>query len=714
MALSPDELLDRSKSLRKEKRFQEALVVAQACTQSAPTDPDAWWQVALNRCSLRDHKNAVTALRKTVELAPEFSPGWSRLGAILLDLEESEGAREALETALNLDEQDAEALEGMAQLLETDDDEDQDEQEISILKQIEEISYLDRSQKHRMANLHFRNKSLHEAIRYWRECFTESGDAAIAYNLGLAYNHEQVSQDADAVDMWRLAISLLPGYERPAKQLERVLPRMLKLATIAESRSETLLPKDQWYDNYINPFQLLNIPPGVGHEGIDARLIQKLKKVLLHEIDLEDGRLHWMPHLRTDKSRAIGVCEDLNNEKKSLFHWIVFVDKRLLDFLSRGAHGHFLVNEHNSPLETMEYAWSNDEGDFPAWLSPIFALQYDRVLSRAISSKDVVITECLLDGRRWVTPSWSDRCFENTQRVVNQLIQPLRDAKRNASEVRPTISGLERLLGDSKIIELLNLLPAFFEAYQNEAVHLIRGIAVTAFNGHDDIDLSRRIIDFAHQFKFRSADANRQIEADIKVIEDLIKKERRHEQKLTKGSEEWHITKEGVRKGALFIPAKEVSSVRWGAIITRDHAGAKYDFLVHFASTSGHSATFSWIASNDVEKNQEYFYGLIEAVQNYVFPFLIPRTFDELENGRSLTIGPCVVWATGVNFEVKGWVFSKEHFVPWNRLEVSIENGDIIVSDATSQKTRTTFSLRDTANAPLLPILARIKNSKEN
>lgn len=714
MALSSDELLERSKGLRKEKRFQEALVVAQACTQSAPTDPDAWWQVALNRCSLRDHKNAVTALRKTVELAPEFSAGWSRLGTVLLALDEDDDAREAMQTALNLDEDNAEALEAMAQFLAGDDDRDQDDEEISILKQIEEISFLDDSQKHRLAGLYYRNESLHEAIKYWRETFAESADHATAYNLGLAYNHPQVSQDADAVDMWRLALTLSPNYELATRKLGNVLPRMLKLAAEARSHGGTLLPREQWFDGYINPFQLLNVPSSVSHGEIDAKLVQKLKKVLLQEIDLEDGRLHWVPDLHIDRSRAIGVCEDLSSEEKSMRHWAVFRDKPLLDFLNRGSHHHFLVDERKSPLETIELVWGSGDADFQAWLSPFFAPQFDRVLSRAISSGDAVITECLLDGRRWVTPSWSDRCFENTQRIVNRLIQPLRDAGKSASEVRPTIPGLERLLGASKVIEFLNLLPAFFEAYQNEAVHLIRGIAVTAFNEHDDIDLSRKIIDYAHKFKFRSADANRQIEADIKVIEDLIKKERRHEQKLSRGDEAWHITKEGVRKGDVFIPANEVRSVRWGAVITRDSTGAKYDFLLHFESTSGRSVKFSWITLADSEKSQEYFYGLIAAAQNYVFPFLVPRAIEELESGRSFTIGTCSVRDSGVHFEVKGWVFSKQQFVPWNRLEVSIENGEVVVSDATSQKTRTTFSLRDTANAPLLSILARIKNNKEN
>lgn len=714
MALAPEELLERSKSLRKEKRFHEALVVAQACSQAAPTDPDAWWQVALNRYSLRDHKNAITALQKTVELAPEFSAGWSRLGTVLLALGEGQDAREAIETALNLDEENVEALEGMAQLLAADDDEDQDEEEISILNQIEAVSFLEHGQKHRLANLHFRNNSLHEAIRYWWQCCSDSGSAAMAYNLGLAYNHQQVSQDADAIDLWRLAISQLPGFENAIKQVERVLPRMLQLANAVRINGETLLPKEQWYDNYINPFQLLNIPAGVGFKEVDARLIQKLKKALLQEIDLEDGRVHWLPDLHIDRSRAIGACEELNNNEKAMFHWEVFVNKPLLEFLTRGSHEHFLVDEHTSPLDTIKHIWGDGDCDFTAWLSPYFAPQFDRVLSRAISSKNVVVTECLLDGRRWVQSSWSDRCFENAQRIVSRLIQPLRDAEASASSVPPTIPGLGRLLDDSKVIEFLNLLPMFFESLQNEAVQLIRGIAVIAYNEHGDIDLSRKIIDYAHQFKFRSVDANRQIEADIKAIEDLIKKERRHEQRLTSGNEAWEITKEGVRKGALFVSAKEVEFVRWGAVIIRQSSGRKIDFLMELGAISGRRAMFAWTCESDHDRHQEYFQGLMRAVQNYVFPFLVPRVIEAIDGGQSILIGPCTVRSADVSFEVKGWLFSKQHSVPWDRLDVSIENGEVIVSDATSRKIKTTFSLRDTANAPLLPILAHIKNERDN
>ena len=65
----------------------------------------------------------------------------------------------------------------------------------------------------------------------------------------------------------------------------------------------------------------------------------------LQEIDLEDGAISWLPGVSIDKSRAIGVCEELNDQDKRAFHWHVFQNKPLMAFLCQGSHEHFLVDE---------------------------------------------------------------------------------------------------------------------------------------------------------------------------------------------------------------------------------------------------------------------------------------------------------------------------------------------------------------------------------
>ena len=713
MPLSVEELIEKAKEQRSRKRYEEALVSALAAVKQDEYDSEAWWQVALCRKSLGDTRNTIVALRETVELEPEASNAWALLGNLLMSTGEKDEAREAFEITLDYDDEQLTALEGMSSILAEEDDKDQDEEELSILARIERLSSLSPFQINRVGILHFRRGSIHEAIRCWKINISNARHPSQRYNLGLAYNKNSISQDADAIDMWRMTLRDWPDYEPSQKSVSSLLPRLLKLAETARSQVTTLLSEEQWFDNYMNPFQLLNPPKDIDFNGLDAKVLQKLKKTLLQDIDLEDGAVSWMPGIVVDKSRAIGLYDELNDELKKKWHWQVYRNKPLLNFLTKGSHEHFLVREDGSELETLDLI--ECDVDFLEWLGKLFAAQFDRVLTKAINQGNTVIIECLLDGRRWVPQSIEDDCFRNAQRAVENLIKPLNDFLVSAEKKKPTLKSVQEILNHGHLLEIMNLLPVFFEKYQNDAVHSIRGLAIRAFNVHKDIDLSHQIIELAKQFKFRSAAANKTIEEDVKTIEELIREERKHEAKLMKGNIRWEVTKEGVRQGGSFVDTNAVSTVRWGAVISGERTSKVCDFLISFSSDDGQFLTFKWtVDQHEMNKSKRIFDDFITATLHYVFPSLLIKVQDRLSRNSSINIGPCRVTNYGVYYEVKGWIFSEEHFTPWERARVKTENGVVHVIDASNPKKRVSLSLRDTDNAPLLPLLVNIKNGKDN
>ena len=713
MPLSVYELIEKAKEQRGRKRYEEALVSALAATEQDDENSEAWWQVALSRSALGDNKNTIIALRKTVELNQGASNAWARLGDLLLKEGETEEAKDAFDWALIYDSEQITALEGMSSIYAKENDEGQDEDEISVLERIERLSGLSKFQINRFGILHYRNKRNHEAIRCWKMDVWNADHPSQRFNLGLAYNKDTISQDADAIDMWRLTLRDWPDYEPPKKSISNVLPRLLELSSKARQQGESVLPQDQWFDHYMNPFQLLNASEDADIEELDPKAIQKLKKTLMQEIELEDGKVSWMPGVVIDKSRAIGLCDELNDDEKKNWHWQVFSNKSLLGFLTKGAHEHFLVNAHESELETVDRIEWDD--DFLEWLGKMFAPQFDRVLTKAIDQGNAVLVECLLDGRRWVTESMVDECFMNAQRAVERLTKPLNDLWEKADKVKPSVADVEELFRRGKLLEIMNLLPVFFEKQQNDAVHFVRGLSVKAFNVHHDIDLSRQIIELANRFKFRSAEANKAIREDVETIEDLIREERKHEAKLTKGEEDWEITKEGVRQGSRRITPDDITATRWGALITSESGSKVWDFVIAFRADDGRSLVFQWKANErDLEKHRGYFDNLIGATLNYVFPSLMERTEARLASGFSIQIGPCKIDRQGVRYEVKGWIFTDEHFVPWHRIRISMDNGDLIVSDVSDTKKRVSFSVRGTDNAHLLRILANMKKGTDD
>ena len=722
MQFSADELIEKARDQRGRSRYEEALISSISATEYDPDNADAWWLVALNRLSLDDSQNALPALERTLELAPHFSLGWTRYGTTLLNTGDEDSAKDAFENALEQDSEQEEALEALADIYSrrNKDNQQTDERELAILTSLEDVVGLSDFQLNRIGILHYQKKNFFEAIKYWKQAVPSAsyGQAGL-FNLGLVYNHSEVSQDADAIDMWRLLLKRFPNHAKAQERIASVLPRLLTLTKNETKQGSTLLPKDQWYSFYLNPFDLLNPPDDLEFEDFDAKQIQRLKKILLQEIELEDGCISWMADTYVDKSKAIAICEELNDETKREFHWHVFQNKALLDFLSSGNYAHFLVNETTSPLETIELL-EGQGNDFREWLSEPFAKQFDLVLSKAIDQKKLVVLECLLSGRRWVVSSYADKCFENARRQIDRLLEPLRSAHKFADDIVPTIESVTGLIERSALADILNLLPTYFRDLQNEAPSLIRDLAISCYNSHSDVELSKNILQIVRRFTFKSAKLNQSLDDDFKQVEEIIRKqreyieeldreERKYEVRLTCGSNKWEIKKEGIYQGERYFPANTVVSIRWGAIITHEGSVKSYDYLFAVKDNKGEEIRFAWKASTEIEKNQKYFSDFLDAALSYLAPSIVEKLDNRLKAGNIIQIGPCNITERGVQFETKGWVFSDTQFVPWQRVHLDVENGDLIVSDAASPKVRTEMSLRMIDNAPVLRFLAHLR-----
>ena len=149
-----------------------------------------------------------------------------------------------------------------------------------------------------------------DAIKYWSRNAHQSDDTASLFNLGLAYNLDDVSQDVDAVDCWRLVLRKDASNAKAPGRIQSVKTPLLDLARKVQSSRQSLCqPEDQWYSIYINPFQLLNCPKDFDFGDLESKVVQKWKKTLLQEIELEEGELHWMPGLPSAQRKT---CDSIS------------------------------------------------------------------------------------------------------------------------------------------------------------------------------------------------------------------------------------------------------------------------------------------------------------------------------------------------------------------------------------------------------------------
>lgn len=693
-----EELIEKARDQRRRERYEEAVISAKAATVQDPDNADGWWLLALNNISLGRKEAALEALKETNDKVPYFAQAWAKRGSLELDLGAPEEAASSFETALNCDNEEIEALRGLAHIYGQNNDTEKRAEEILVLTKLDELESLSPWHLNRLGILHFLNNHGFDAIKYWSRNAHQSDDTASLFNLGLAYNLDDVSQDVDAVDCWRLVMRKDESNEKAPNRILSVKAPLLDLARkVQSSRKSLCQAEDQWYSIYINPFQLLNCPKDFDFGDLEPKVVQKWKKTLLQEIELEEGKLHWMPGLTVDRSKAIELAEKLSDIEVASHHWEVYKCKPLLEFLSKGDINHFLLDEEWSPLDFIERVSVSEA--LREWLSDPFSAQYDRIFNKAVAARDVPVIEALLDGRRWVMPSYADRCFENALREADSILIPLRELKNRAEAIKVTVKQIDEVLETHKIISILNLLPPYFRNLQNEAVGLVRSIAIDAHNVHEDSELSLAIIEKSKEFSFKSIELTQRLKEDFEAISEMIKKQREHESHLTFGNaRHWKITKEGVSDNGDLCPANEIRALRWGIMVEQN---GSHNYLFAAKRRTGKEYMLTW-TSSDRDKQDELFEKLVNAAFHYIIPDVMENLLDELKRGGTLTVGPIQITQNGMSFESKWLIFTSQNQVPWSGIDVVLQNGSAIVVDKFRGKKSPPISLRDVPNAMLL------------
>jgi tetratricopeptide (TPR) repeat protein len=702
-----DEKKDRARALTKQGRTAEAIAAWEAITGEEPKDGNAWWNLGCVYRTAKNTEKSVMAHRESVKISPRGPVNWAYLAWAYLENEQTEEAEKAALHGFKLSPTEVSCLRALSDVSEKTKNWSR---RVTVLTAIDELGEATGHDLNCLGIAHLNLKSYGQAIRYFLRSASHTPSIYPLFNAGLAYNNPEVSQDVDAIDAWRRALAIDSTYARAKERIDSTGPRLLKLATQALAYGDTLLKRSEWFQFYINPFELINAESGKHLDDFDTRTLQRMRKALLQEINLEDGKVSWLDNTVVDQSRAIGLCDELNDDEKREFHWQVFQDKNLLKFITRGEIKHFLHDPTQSPLDTLDALDAEFYG-FREWLSEPFARQYNLVLGKALEScgTTTAIVECLFDGRRWVLPEHDDICFEKAQIITLKSLDPLRALAERTKETKPELAYIDRVLSEKNLIETFNLLPVHFRAVQGEAVKLIRSISIDLHNLHSDTDAAKAALQLSKKFSFKSADLNHQLEEDFKKLEELIREQRKHEAKLTSGSVAWEVTKDGVRQGDRFIATESICSMRWGIMVTGTQYAEVHEYILAFKNDGAREVVFSWKAHENHDKQQEHFNKLVQAAIAYIMPTIVSKVVAKIESGQELSIGTCKVMRGGVVFDTQGWIFSKTNIVPWGRVSTELQRGQLVVFDRAAPKTKTIMPLIKTENAMVLSFLSETR-----
>jgi len=696
MSKTYDELIDRAFELRKKNCVEESLLAARSALRMDPESADAWWLIAINNESLENYEVALEAFEKSLELYENNAHRWVRFGKALKRDGQNDVAIDAFETALKIDSSQRDALENLAAYYCWDGEYKNDELGFKYLKLLDdEHTVTSNSYINKLGSYYYSKHLYLDALRCFKRCIEYSDFYFGFTNTGLAYL--ALGQRLNALDIWYEGSKYYPEAERQKQEFEAALKTFRDDIKKTDATKE-ILPKDNWYEKYLNPFELLGIDEDKDLSEISAKEIQSLRKLLLQEIDLEEGRVQWLNQTTIDKSKAIGLVDSLNDENLKFYHSVIFGCKPVLNFLSKGDISLFLMEPCD---ELIEFVGAFDDEDFQEWFSLIFAKQFDSVFRRVLNSRNTHIYKLLLSGRHWVNDTHLSELFASSYDEIDKLLNGLREAKKISKEVKPSYQGTLSTLNKSDLQTLLPPLPAQFLELQEEAAKLVRSIAINAMNEFQDSSESSKLLSLASTLIPKGSSLSFDLEEDTQTINEIIANEKKDESALSIGKVLTSIKKEGVRYDTRFIPANTIESVCWGYSVTRGQYSSTYEYCFKFTG-SGQTIDVKWSGTNEGDKSKEFYDKHVKALLRFIFPIATEYVKNQLDRGDSVTIGGCRLSRSRVEFETKGWFKATSHSIPWTKLEVDIANGDIRLWSVDDSSKKVSFPIMSTPNSFVL------------
>lgn len=224
--------------------------------------------------------------------------------------------------------------------------------------------------------------------------------------------------------------------------------------------------------NYINPYELLGIN-STNLSDIDSKTVLKEKRKLLQEIELSDTDSIKHNGIELTKADCLKAVDDLDDKNKREFHFFIFQNKPLNEFLTKGSLLFFEKYQAESIYKLPEFL------DF---ISLTFATRYDKILTDNFKKGNIKEVSKILS----VKPITNELLFESSYKGTYTILKNL-DTEINAIikdvelKESPFINndfiGLESLIKEKIHVDVINILPAYFQSLRNQLAQSIRNLA---------------------------------------------------------------------------------------------------------------------------------------------------------------------------------------------------------------------------------------------
>lgn len=688
---------------RAQKQYEEAVRTFQELIERDRGDPDAWFELGASLVDLRRHDEAVAAFREAVAIDPRRSILWDYLGYLYKVQNKAKDAMECFGRSVALNAKGDYAWRMLADCL---GKAGYIERQIAALEEVTACCPTDHAAWSSLGIAYWNKSDLPHAVEAYSEAAKHNlTDPSPLFNLGLA--HAKAGHLLDAAYAYRSAIAREPGHAKATEQLRALEPYLAELRKHIEANEATRT--SEAYDIYLNPLEILAYSPGSPDEWDEAE-VRKAKKRVLRELDLNDGRLHWLNNVALDRSRVLQVLDDLDSMEKREFHYHVRRDTRFLRFLT---HGSLMYFAYDSRAESPLLPWGmEDDGDFLEFIGPYFARQYDRQLTEYLTANQNVLINALSSRRLPVPADLQEDCYRTAHTQLRQCLDDIRRRSGSIADSPNAAVQLTSFLTKRIIAATLNALPPYFENLRGDIANAIRSAAVDCYNKHDNAELSRAILALARALKVPDH-ISTQLKDDEAQISDIIHREQEARLDIVMGSTPLHIDHQKIVFGNKSVPIAQLSGARWG--VFREYTNGirtSCSYLVSFwgqacgqVDIECHRHRFLSFGQDEVESAAR-FDKVMKSCFTNVIPAVVQNAVARIEEGHPLQAGRYQFTKTGVVLTagVLWWKTTRQY--AWHDLRFAAHEGKVILQVESNDRVRVALSMREDWNAVLLEFIA--------
>ena len=271
---------------------------------------------------------------------------------------------------------------------------------------------------------------------------------------------------------------------------------------------------------YINPFELLNITSNNLNEVSNIDII-KAKRKLIAEIELSDNHTFSYSGIELNKGDCLKAIDDLDIHLKKEFHFNIFQNIPLDRFLTKGDPEFFYNYQSESIYKDPKFI------DF---ISGYFSAQYNKVLSENFKKSNFALVSKLLSITPLTNVAYYENCYRLTYSYVSEIKKEIDDIINDikiskSSLIADDFSGLETLMVARLNIQLINLLPYYFQVLRNQLAFSISNLAVLINNDPYNLyDPAYKVIKMANNI---STDAltKKKLTTDYSIIKNNYQRE---------------------------------------------------------------------------------------------------------------------------------------------------------------------------------------------